>query len=97
MFFQEAEIDDILKCEKCKNKFDEPRSLPCGSLVCNACLDTLLRLIGQNDSSFKCTLCQATHKNGEFPENKSIKKLLGKSAIQVYRSDLVEKFQSNLK
>ena len=97
MFFEEAEIDDILKCEICKNKFDEPHILPCGSSVCNLCLDTMLRSIGQNDNSFKCTLCQATHKNGKFPENKLIKKLLGKSSAEFYRGNIVEKFKANLK
>ena len=97
MFFEEAEIDEILKCEKCTQKFDEPRNLPCGKIVCNSCLDTALMSIDEKNNSFMCPLCQADHKNGEFPVSELIKKLLGKSSAEVYRGDLVEKFKSNLK
>ena len=54
MFYEEAQIDEILKCKHCKLKFDEPRNLLCGKTVCNACLETMVMSVDNEDNSFKC-------------------------------------------
>ena len=97
MFYEESQINDILKCLYCENKFDEPRILPCEKTVCNACLEKMVMSVNKKDNCFKCSLCQETHKNGEFPISESLKELLNISPDKVYRRDLVEKLISNLK
>ena len=74
MFYEEAKIDEILKCGQCKRKLDEPRIIPCGKAVCNACFETILKSTNEKDNTFDCILCKATHKNAEFPVSESLKK-----------------------
>ncbi len=96
MFYEQAVIESFLKCASCSQKYDEPRMLPCGRTICSACLDTLVKLTDKTANSFKCSMCQGTHENREFPVNKSVKDLLKASPAEVFRCDLVEKFKANL-
>ena len=96
MFYEAAEIDNILMCGLCKHKLDVPRMLPCGTIVCQSCIDKTTKSINPKDNSFKCLACQATHKNAEFPVSKSFQKLLEKTPAEVYRCDIVEQLKSNL-
>jgi len=41
-------------------------------------------------------MCQGTHENSEFPVNKSLKNLMKTSPSEIFRSDLVEQFKTNL-
>ena len=69
MFYEEQQIDEMLKCGHCKLKFDDPRMLPCGQTICNSCLETILASVKKENNCFKCPLCKEIHKSGEFPVN----------------------------
>ncbi len=96
MFYEQNKIDAFLRCGRCNEKFDEPRILPCGNTVCNFCIQTLVKTVDKKDNSFKCSMCQGTHENSEFPVNKSLKNLMKTSPSEIFRSDLVEQFKTNL-
>jgi hypothetical protein len=39
MIFEDAYIKNLLKCNKCNEKLiDQPRSLPCGKIICSVCI-----------------------------------------------------------
>lgn len=50
MFFEESKINDILNCENCENRLDEPRMLPCGKIICTECAS----MLEIDKNSFKC-------------------------------------------
>jgi Ran-binding protein 1 len=97
MFYQEAEIGDLLKCPKCKEKFTDPRFLTCGQTMCSNCID---ELFDKQSNSIKCSLCNQIHQipigMDGFVSNKLILQLLGVQPKEVYRSKLVEELKSRL-
>jgi len=96
MFYEQTKIDEFLLCSYCHEKFDEPRILPCGKSVCNNCLIIISKTIDKKDNSFKCSVCQESHRNAGFPVNEPLKQILKILPDEVYRCDLVEKFKANL-
>jgi len=96
MFFEESQIDEILKCDLCVQRLDKPRLLPCGKTICSACFETVIKTKDKKENSFRCPSCQTVHKNAEFPLNESLKKLLEKKPVEVFRSGLIEEFKNNL-
>ena len=34
---------EVLNCQHCHQKFDEPKLLPCGNTICNACIKAYLK------------------------------------------------------
>ena len=55
---------EFLRCDKCNDKDDESTKLPCGSTVCNYCIENLVDAERQ-DNSLKCTMCLRVHKYEE--------------------------------
>jgi hypothetical protein len=60
MFFEETFIRNLLKCNQCNEKFkrtnvndyEQPRSLPCGKIICSLCVDKIKKEAIK--SKFKC-------------------------------------------
>ncbi len=96
MFYEQNKIDAFLRCGKCKEKFDQPRNLPCGNTVCSSCIKTLVKTTDNKSNRFKCSMCQGSHKNSEFPVSKYLNDLMKTQLSEVFRCDLVEKFKANL-
>lgn len=96
MYFKQDDIDSLLECPICNQKFDDPRLIPCGECICNRCLeDKLVRDL----SGFNCEFCNEFHKvpvTG-FTPVKFLQKLKEKKSYEVYRSETVENFKNNLK
>ncbi len=94
MFYSEDEILVNLRCEKCNERLDEPRVLPCASIVCNLCVASILN----QKNKFKCLTCTETHEyplNG-FPLSKKILKLLHLKPNEVHRSDSCKSLKQKL-
>ena len=91
MFYQESKISQLLKCQNCNQKYDEPRLLPCGKTLCNSCIKSLT----SQSTAFKC-LCSKIHQASEFPINESIKLLMLEQPNEVYRNEQVELLKSNM-
>lgn len=69
MFYEESQLDKLLYCSRCREKFDEPRVLPCGNLICQRCIQDIQNLVGiLDDPEFHCQICTHFH---DFPKNKS--------------------------
>lgn len=90
-------IADILTCPKCKQKFDDPRILPCGETLCHRCI--LLNFDAINNG-INCDYCMFFHKLSltfiAFPPNKRIEKLLEQEEIKIIESNLFNQFKQLL-
>jgi hypothetical protein len=82
--------DDNLKCNKCKNQFneyDQPKTLPCENTICTSCEFTIQR--EAINKRFKCSICTQYHDipdNG-FVINNEIYCLLTAKPIQMIPSE----------
>jgi hypothetical protein len=100
MFFQEQDINELLNCQKCKQRFGEPRVLPCGEFICSICLVQLIEQQSETSSAkLKCCYCSKEHAVPEegFPISKQLEKLLAKEPNKIYRGEMVENFKKLLK
>ena len=94
MFYSEDEITVNLKCEKCNDRLDEPRVLPCAAIVCNSCVASIVN----QKNTFRCVACSESHPyplNG-FPISKKIQKFLHLKANEVHRSDSCKSLKQKL-
>ena len=71
MFYGESEINNILNCPMCQARYDEPKILPCGQIICSYCVANL-------DKEFNCSFCSKVHvvPNESFQTCVLISKLL---------------------
>jgi hypothetical protein len=75
MYYETEEIDKLLICQFCKKHLVVPKTLPCGSTICDQCEEELWY---EHDILIACPLCKDDHErpfNG-FPVNVTVKNLL---------------------
>lgn len=79
------DVNDIIKCPICSNKYTIPVTLPCGESVCKIHLDNLTI----KDNKFKCDVCNKEHTIPEdgYPINKTIQKMLQIKLDKLERGD----------
>lgn len=96
MFYGEKDISEITVCPYCKNKYRDPRILPCGRSICNECLESL---INKKEDSLTCVICNVVHERpkGGFYKNKELAKLTEKKPNDIYRSKAAEDLKLTLK
>jgi hypothetical protein len=103
MFYEESDIEELLKCQKCKTKYVEPRCLPCSESICSNCLEKLIEEQSAHlNGKLKCCFCDEEHDMPDaaeigFPISKNLVRLLEKKPHDVYRGKLVEEFKSHLR
>ena len=93
MFYEENAINELTTCPYCKNKYDDPRALPCGISMCFGCIQILTENLSLN------CVCKQSHKippDGFF-KNTVVAKLTETRANEVYRGEIVEELKQNLK
>jgi len=91
MFYEENEINELIICPYCKNKYKDPRLLPCGTSLCFDCIQLITRIDAGN---VKC-VCNQFHMipvDGFFI-NTTLAKLVEKKPFEVYRGSLVKEFK----
>jgi hypothetical protein len=96
IFYDFSEIDNELNCLNCKDRFDVPKNVPCGGVLCGTCCNSYTN---PKSNEFNCPVCDKLHaipENGTFPTNKLILNLLNKKPIEVYRGKLIEDFKLKL-
>lgn len=79
-------VNNELDCPNCKDRYDEPKILPCGCLICNYCITTLTIT-----NELKCPQCNTNHQIPEsgFTTCQTINKLLNqKPEISKAKQDL---------
>jgi hypothetical protein len=95
MFYQEKEIDEVIQCPRCKNRYNDPRILPCGLSMCYNCI---LSLDTTQDCMCIICICAETHPIPTcFIKNAVVAKLAEKKASEVYRGAFFEDLRKNLK
>jgi hypothetical protein len=95
MFFEENEICDLIKCDKCKLKLDEPRILPCGFTICFNCVES----IQMKGEIFDCILCKEEHHinpSKGLPINKTVLKMLSIKPVEFSRGKQVNLLKLSL-
>lgn len=92
MFFQTNEINNLLVCTYCQNKFvSVVKNLPCGFPICDLCaLDIENKHIENNE--FKCHKCNEIHAVpvGGFMNNMPLMQLLNIKPVKVFRGEKCE-------
>jgi len=101
MFFEPAEITELLNCENCSQPYGEyypPRILPCcGKTICFKCVQQTERQI--KDNKLKCIVCNKEEMipvNG-FQINRALVKLIAKKPKEISRGHEAEKLKQNLR
>ena len=97
MFYSSNEINGHLFCLNCKNRFKEPKVLPCGSTIC---LDCEKKLLTWDGSTYECPICKRIHTKPEdniLPVNVLVKDILSLIPLNVYSDKLYEKAEGLLR
>jgi hypothetical protein len=95
MFYGETEISELLSCPICKNKYQDPRIMGCGTSFCMSCIELLTK---NSTNGFQCPVCKDFHQqlqNG-YLKNTTLAKLCEKKANKVSRSPLANSFEVQL-
>jgi hypothetical protein len=97
MFYEEKQIDLILTCPYCRNRYKEPKVLPCGVSICNRCVNSTVQNTSQTDS-FSCCFCSKSHAipTEGFVDCFALQELLNKRPKEVYRSHEVSELTEHL-
>ena len=91
MFYDKEQVDSHLNCKNCHARYDIPRLLTCGEIICETCLNNI-KNIGNTINEIKCPFCLVQHnvpKNG-FPIQRIIFSLLKIQPLKKFRGVLVE-------
>ncbi len=99
MIFEETYIRNLLKCSQCCEKFDDyeqPKSLPCGKIICSVCMVKIEK--EAIDNKFKC-ICLKIHQIPEdgFGINELANQLIKAKAKEIWRGEQYEQLKINLK
>jgi len=78
MFFDQDSVEKLLKCDSCRSRFDVPRALPCGQVICSKCLDKILAHRPPKQNEIDCDFCANRHQipPDNFPIQALIQNLL---------------------
>lgn len=95
LFFEENQINELIICPYCKNKYDDPRIVNCGASFCHQCIELLIK---DDKNSFLCPVCQVVHVKqlDEYFKNTNLAKLCDKQANEVSRGSLANTLSSGL-
>jgi hypothetical protein len=104
MFYESEKIDKKFLCPSCSNRFDTPKSLPCGESLCETCILSCIKKASNSKNDYNpdtiiCPLCDEVHmipKKG-FPTQKLLLELLNLQPTRVFRGILFDKFETGLK
>lgn len=94
MFYEHNQVEDILNCPNCNERYDRPLLLPCFKSICNKCVENI-----RNYNSISCPFCKNSHdlpKNG-FPLNDALFNLLKIKPVDVHRAELFRRIGDLIK
>lgn len=97
MFYSKSSVDNYLKCKICINRFDIPRVMPCGDVICEMCLNNL-KNASNIVNRINCPFCNKKHSvpNDNFPIDKITLELLKIEPKTKFRGVLVEQLDDIL-
>ena len=84
MFFDENQMNEVVICPNCRNKFSDPRIVECSSSFCMSCVEFLIQ---RDENGFKCPVCKDFHEKPQkgWTKNHNLAKLCEKIASEVSR------------
>jgi hypothetical protein len=102
MFYEHNQVEDLLNCGHCGERFDVPLLLPCWKTCCQRCIN---KSLDKSTGGLNCPFCQTCHKipvDG-FVTNDTLASLLKLKPVDVRRAeqfkktcDLFKQLQYNL-
>ncbi len=99
MFYSINQIENYLKCSKCQMKYDTPKALPCGDIICESCLLDVLNSLKETDTCFNCPFCEencSLPQNRKSPINKPLMDILRQQPNEVEQCNLIKEFKKDL-
>ena len=95
MFYEETKLNEELTCNKCRERLDDPRILPCGDTICSDCV---LSIRVADNNKFDCLICEKKHTMPDdgLPVNKKLLAILSLKPSEVYRGQIVQKLKEAL-
>ena len=95
MFYQENQINELITCPYCKNKYNDPRVMECGASFCMSCIDLLKK---EAEQGFECPECDEFHQEPPkgFFKNLNLAKICEKKAAEVSRGTQAHTVSSQL-
>ena len=87
MFYEHNQVEDLLNCRSCNERYNTPLLLPCWKTLCQSCV------LSKTDESTKllaCPYCKNTHEVPAtgFPLNESLTALLKLRPVDVHRAEM---------
>ena len=95
MFYEENQINEVITCPYCKNKFNDPRSIECGISLCIQCIELLTN---KGENGFICLICKDFHEKPKkgFAKNANLSKLCDIKASEISRGPLADTLKVQL-
>ena len=102
MFYEHNQVEDLLSCKSCNERYDTPVILPCWKSLCHRCVTYKTN---NQTKLLSCPFCSQAHQVPEsgFPHNESLISLLKLKPVDVHRAemyraigDLLKKIQLNI-
>jgi hypothetical protein len=95
MYFEENQVNEILSCNHCHGRLEEPKLLPCGVTICSYCASTIKI---HQVKMFDCLICSEKHEMPRtgLPDNKALSKMLLVNPKKVSRGMQVDLLENSL-
>lgn len=96
MFYEHNQVDDLLTCPNCNDRYDIPYLLPCFRTICNKCIKK------QTDKNYKlnCPFCTDIKHNipkHGYVINDALNSLLKLKPVDVHRAEMYRRIADLLK
>ena len=87
MFYEHNQVEDLLNCKSCHERYDTPHILPCWKSLCNRCVATKSN---NQTKLLSCPFCDQVHQVPDtgFPQNESLLVLLKLRPVDVHRAEM---------
>ena len=95
MFYDHNQVDDLLNCPNCSNRYDTPLLLPCYRTICKRCISK-----HTTDKQFTCPFCPDTvHPLPDkgYAINDAVSSLLKLKPVDVHRAEMYRRIADLLK
>ncbi len=108
MFYDHNQVEDLLNCSVCHQRYDKPLLLPCWKTICNKCVINRTVLDSDGVEKLNCPFCVKSSIIHEVPDqgfavNDALNSLLHLKPVDVHRAelfktvgDLLKKIQFNM-
>jgi len=108
MFYEQNQVENLLNCQICNQRYDKPYLLPCLKTICSRCLLKHLN----SSKTILCPYCSIDHQlqtatkskvvgdsneTLRLPINETIQELLNMKPVDVQRADLCRNMSDILK